>query len=226
MKKLLGLIVVLIITLLSSCINGLTGEETFSEGNKEEIKIVSNKSNQQINEELNITSSNSTGNDKESDTNRGSDFSSEDIDIINDYSYLVELENWGEVQFISILDKNEFNIRKVRFALCDNDKNIIYNLPKFYGNKWVFSEIDSVVFQDINKDGSKDIVIIAYFIRGHGNNAASEFPVVGVYFQKNNEFIVYPDLNEELNVDNQNIDKKKIIAHLEEIDLSEYDFTI
>lgn len=46
----------------------------------------------------------------------------------------------------------------------------------------------AISFGDANKDGLKDIIIIADFMSGVGRGAAIPFPVCNIYFQQENGF--------------------------------------
>ena len=126
------------------------------------------------------------------------------LKVIEDQSFPVDLENWGKVRFVS----SEFPIggtSKLRFYLADSKDNILYTFPDFYGNQWsTFYEFKAVSFNDVNNDGFKDIVIIADFATGVGENGATPFHVGEIYFQKNKEFISLYDLDKQINSTNNN----------------------
>jgi hypothetical protein len=124
------------------------------------------------------------------------------IMIIENQSFWVTLENWGKVQFLSCEDEDN----KLIFYIANEKGYIIYKFPDFLGNDWYLYELKAVSFKDVNKDGLKDIVIIADYMTGIGNEGAIPFPVCGIYFQKGEKFIDLPELNEEINGVGQNTD--------------------
>jgi hypothetical protein len=127
----------------------------------------------------------------------------EGFTIIDEQSFWVDLENWGKVPFITGYEL-ENNLPNLSFHLADSEDNILYNFSEFHGNKWVFYEVRAISFKDVNKDGVKDIIVNVDYILGHGKNAAVPFPIGGVYFQKEKEFINIPELDEQINDANKN----------------------
>lgn len=126
------------------------------------------------------------------------------IKIIEDQSFWTTFENWGKVRFLSC--EYEDGVIKLSLYLADDKDNILYAFPDFYGNDWCFYEVRAVSFKDVNKDGFKDVVIIADYVTGIGNEGAIPFPVCGIYFQKGKKFVDLPELNEEINDEMQNKD--------------------
>lgn len=127
------------------------------------------------------------------------------IKIIEDQSFWTTFENWGKVKFLSC--EYEDGLSKLLFYLADEKDNILYAFPDFYGNDWCFYEMKAVSFKDVNKDGLNDIIVIADYMTGIGNEGAVPFPVCGIYFQKGKKFIAVPEVNEEINnaMQNKNI---------------------
>jgi len=130
------------------------------------------------------------------------------LEIIENQSFWIEFENWGKVKFISseILIDGTY---KLRFYLTNESEDILYQFPEFIGNDWpTFYEIRAVSFKDINKDGLKDIIIIADYLTGIGEQGAIPFPVGSIYFQIRKKFINYSKLDDQINDSgkNKNID--------------------
>lgn len=119
------------------------------------------------------------------------------FEIIPDQSFWTKLEGFGRVKFISGYTM-DMGTPILNFYLVDSNENIIYKLSNFYGNMWIFDEIKAISFRDVNKDGLKDIIVIADYILGHGENAATPFPVAGIYFQKDKNFIDFAKLDESI----------------------------
>jgi hypothetical protein len=137
--------------------------------------------------------------------------------LIPEQSFDINLENWGNVKFVFGFQDDDFEIPKLGLYLTDSDGAILYSFPEFYGNIWVLFDVDAVAFKDVNGDGLKDVIVIAEYILGHGENAAEEFPVSGVYFQKGNEFISLPGLDDELNNKNVNESIIQVINYVEKM---------
>jgi hypothetical protein len=139
--------------------------------------------------------------------------------IIKDQSFWVDLENWGKVYFLSASGEGEFSLDSLYMYLVDKDNNILYEFPYFYGNGMMFSGMRAVAFKDVNKDGFKDIIVIAAYMTGIGPTGAEEYPVAGIYFQKGKEFVTLPELDEEINSSGKNETVDMVTKYLEGINI-------
>jgi hypothetical protein len=126
------------------------------------------------------------------------DLKSKGFSLIEDHSFLVALEHWGKVKFLSC-EQNPESTAKLAFFLSDAKGKIICSLPDFYGNHWTFYEMKAVSFKDINKDGIKDIIVIADCVTGVGNEGAVPFSVCAIYFQFEKGFKNVQKLDEAIN---------------------------
>jgi hypothetical protein len=164
-------------------------------------------------------SSNDNTNDKEEDLNL---LVKNGLRVFDDQSFSTEFENYGEVKFVSggVEGDNPFELR---LYLTDNDGKVLYSFSDFYGNRWsMLTEIVVVAFKDVNKDGLKDIIIIANYMTGVGENGAVEFPVAGIYFQKDMEFIDISEIDEQINEKGKNANIDEVIKFTKSIDFSKY----
>jgi len=116
------------------------------------------------------------------------------LQVIQTQCFLVNLENYGSVKFISGLKRENSN-DNVNFYLVNDRNNVLYKFPDFYGNaKGMFTDIEAVSFSDVNKDGLKDIIVIAnYSINGKSTKICS------IYFQKGKEFINNKNFDDKIN---------------------------
>lgn len=118
-------------------------------------------------------------------------------------SFDVELENWGDVRFVSGWDFDN----KLCFYLTDDKDTILYRFPGYYNNWWYNQTISAVAFRDVNEDGLKDVIILAL-----RNN---EFTTCDIYFQKGGEFVQVPELYTELNESDRNYDTiNKVVDYM------------
>lgn len=136
------------------------------------------------------------------------DLQKKGLEVIENQSFWTDFEKWGKVRFISgkVHDNGPF---KLRFYLTDKEEKVLYRFPEFYGNQWPsFEELTAVAFKDVNKDGLKDIIIIAQYITGVGAQGVTPFPTAGIYFRKGMEFVNIPKLDDEINdaKKNQSVD--------------------
>lgn len=119
--------------------------------------------------------------------------------VIENQSFEVNLNNYGEVKFLSTKFIDNGNL-KLQFFIMDNNNNILYKFPSFYGNQWSeLFELKAISFRDVNNDNLTDIIIIAEFMTGIGKEGAIPFPIASIYFQNNNEFIALRELDDQIN---------------------------
>lgn len=149
------------------------------------------------------------------------DFKKKGFETIEDQSFWVEFKNWGNIRFVSIFYRDVR--RKFKFCLVDENGLILYLSPDFIDGWW-FNEIRAISFKDVNKDGLKDIIIIADYLTGVGSTGAIPFPICGVYFQHENEFINITALDEQINNAKKNESISMVLHFLEDkqIDLRNF----
>lgn len=99
--------------------------------------------------------------------------------VFDNQSFVVDLESYGKVKLISGL-KREDSTEIAVFYLLDGNNVVLYKLPPFYGNgKSRFIDIKAIAFNDVDRDGMKDVIIMANY---EGRTVSS------IYFQKGKEF--------------------------------------
>ncbi|KEO78785.1 DUF4163 domain-containing protein [Paenibacillus polymyxa] len=131
-------------------------------------------------------------------------------------SFQTTFEGFGKVRFVST-QANKDEIPKNYFFLLDDRERVVYSFPDLYGNEWWYADegIEAVAFKDLNKDGLKDVIIIAYYETGSGPDGAKPFPIAGIYFQKKNKtFTTIPALDETLNNQGHNQTIKDVIQYV------------
>ena len=153
------------------------------------------------------------------------DLKNSGLNVITEQSFDVELENFGQVTFVSG-SIEEDGLYKLKLCLIDGNGKVLYEFPDFYGNNWpMFFEVWSVAFDDLNGDGLKDVVAIASFMTGAGPTGAEEFPVAGVYFQHGKEFVSIPWLDEEIIENVTEVNISNVSDYIKKVDkekLSKY----
>ncbi|WP_025721828.1 hypothetical protein [Paenibacillus polymyxa] len=148
----------------------------------------------------------------------GGKLDTDQYEVEESQSFQTTLEGFGKVRFVSTYGYPE-GLRKFFFFLLDAQGQIIYPFPEFYGNhEWVarYGGIEAVAFKDVNKDGLKDVIIIANVDNGiHGPGRVDEFSMAGIYFQKKNKtFTTIPTLDEALNDQGHNQTIKDVIQYV------------
>ncbi|MGW9527730.1 DUF4163 domain-containing protein [Paenibacillus terrae] len=144
----------------------------------------------------------------------GGKLDSDQYSIDEEQSFEINFEGWGHVKFVST-DAMIEEVSGNYFFLLDKQNYILYSFPKFYGNNWPGRDgLAAVAFKDMNKDGLKDVVIIAYVDAGAGPSIQDPFPIAGIYFQKKNKtFTTLPALDQAINDKGHNQTIKDVIQY-------------
>ena len=126
--------------------------------------------------------------------------------IIEEQSFNVNLNGWGNVRFVSGKDYQG----KLLFFLTDEKNNIEYQFSDYYNSYRKDQTVSAVAFRDVNKDSLKDVIIITA-----GN---TEFTACDIYFQDEyGYFFQVPDLYHELNESNRKYDTvNKVMDYMKE----------
>lgn len=226
MTRLLKIMLCICLLILSSSCSISKDINKISETNSVESSLAPSKTSEVINEQEEILTSDNTGYPLAENTSTNTEninvLIKNGLKIFEDQSFSTRFENFGEVRFISggIESDNPFELR---LYLTNKNGDIIYSLSNFYGNQWpMLVELSAVGFKDVNKDGLKDIVIIAYYMTGVGEHGADEFPVAGIYFQKEKEFVDIPEIDEQINEKDRNENIDAVVKYINSIDLSKY----
>lgn len=191
-------------------INNDTAECQFSDkdGNQGNIKLVF-KTNGEIEGTIEYMNKSQTYKDLSLDgTFLFKPYNLNDIDVFTpfkDQSFAVDLNSWGNVKFVSGRYIGKYHILTVCF-LTNEAGDILYdfNAPFPYA-----ADVKAVSFQDVNKDGLKDIIIIV----GNSDNSSSQ--IATVFFQKDDGSFDYDDaLDNEIYDSGNNKDIKTVTDYL------------
>lgn len=93
-------------------------------------------------------------------------------------------------------------LKNLKFYLSDTKGNITYRFPKFSLSKSGadgYRAIDAVSFIDINRDGKKDVIVLAKRKETDVAGKILNDDAVGIYLHNKNKFILADDLNKYLN---------------------------
>lgn len=133
--------------------------------------------------------------------------SKEGFKPIEEQSFMVDLDSWGKVKFVSGNLTAGSHIPVV-FYLTDEDGNIFYE----FNTTFPYSvKVEAVSFKDLNKDGLKDIIIIV----SDQYNGASGQPIANVCFQQEDgTFVTDYQLCQEINDSGNNKDIKTVTNYI------------
>lgn len=125
---------------------------------------------------------------------------------IENQCFLVNLNSWGNVKFISGKITGGSHIPTV-FYLANESGDILYS---FDDSPFPYNvDVSAISFKDINKDGLKDIVIIAT------DNFNSGKPIAAVWLQNaNRKFTCDLNLYQSINKSGSNKDMKTVLNYL------------
>lgn len=129
------------------------------------------------------------------------------LEVIEEQSFLVDLNSWGNVRFVSAKLTAGDHVPVV-FYLTDAAGDILYS---FNSNLPYSVDVSAVSFKDLNHDEWKDIIIIA----DNHYNGSSGNPIANVYFQKSDgTFEEDLELNEKINASGNNKDISAVTNYM------------
>lgn len=133
---------------------------------------------------------------------------------IEGQTYRVSLEEWDDATFVAA--KRVEGRAAAALFLADEDGRITYRFPAFYGNdRGALAGIRTIGFRDANHDGLTDVIVIADYVTGTGNEGGDAFPIASVYLRDGQSFRSLPTLDLELNETGQNGSVDVVLENVE-----------
>ena len=131
----------------------------------------------------------------------------EGFEPIENQSFMVDLDSWGKVKFVSG-KLTQGNHVPVVFYLTNEEGDIFYE----FTNGFPYSvDVEAVSFKDLNNDGLKDIITIVSDQYDGGNGQL----IAEVCFQqKDGTFITDYELSQEINDSGNNKDIKTVTSYI------------
>ena len=133
--------------------------------------------------------------------------SGEELDesrVITEQSFNLDLNDFGEVRFVSYLPTYDTLWEDVSFVLA-KDNQIVYHFPAYFENNstendgiGMFDSVEAVGFQDIDGDGAKDVIVIINYVTGAGPQGMIPRKTIRIFSSQNNGFVIQYDLIDEL----------------------------
>lgn len=119
--------------------------------------------------------------------------------IIEDQSFDIQLNEWGDVRFVSCQpDKDTNPHADATFYLMDQNQ-VIYKMPSVYENDIrdnLFEGISFVAFKDINEDEKDEVIIGLLYITGAGPQGVIPRTEVRIFEDKGDSFEYSKDISE------------------------------
>lgn len=130
---------------------------------------------------------------------------------IEDQSFSVELNGWGNVEFVSYEpDRSQDSWTDATFELQWNGKTL-YTFPpvgedNIRFNRW-FDSVDAVSFQDYDGDGNEDVIIICTYELTAGPDVGSINPTqeARIYKGTGNGFTYMESLSNQVNFNSEEL---------------------
>jgi len=132
--------------------------------------------------------------------------------IIQDQSFDVELNDWGDVRFISYEPDNSIDFEDVSFFLM-KDNHVLYSFPYYCENNstenyvGLFDSVAAVDFRDVNNDNIKDVIVIINYVTGAGPQGMIPRPRARIFLADKKEFYLATDLIDDIT---NNIEEKDL----------------
>ena len=124
--------------------------------------------------------------------------------VITEQSFEVDLNDWGEVRFVSYLPTYDTLWEDVSFVLA-KDNQIVYHFPAYFENNstennsvGMFDSVEAVGFHDIDGDGAKDVIVIVNYVTGAGPQGMIPRKIIRIFSSQNKGFVIQHDLIDEL----------------------------
>ena len=124
--------------------------------------------------------------------------------VITEQSFEVDLNDWGEVRFVSYLPTYDTLWEDVSFVLV-KDNQIVYHFPAYFENNstennsvGMFDSVEAVGFHDIDGDGAKDVIVIVNYVTGAGPQGMIPRKTIRIFNSQNDGFVIQHDLIDEL----------------------------
>lgn len=202
-KVFVTLIVLLSVLGLCAC------SAKLNEGNNNKVEDSSASDDESITEK--------TGNSSVADLGKADlNTSLDEKRMIQTQSFNVELDDWGNVRFISYEPDNSVDFEDVSFFLTKEDQ-VIYSFPYYCENNstqnyvGLFDSVAAVGFCDVNNDNFKDVIVIINYVTGAGPQGMTPRPRARIFLADNQEYNQKFDLATDLMDDiTNNIEEKDL----------------
>ena len=228
MKKKLLLVLMLLYSVIGLCACSAKVNENNQNTNSQEM-YAKEENTESVSTDEGKESSIENKNEKTKDSSTAdldtlsSDVTLLDNRIIQDQSFDVKLNDWGNVRFISYEPDNSNDFEDVSFFLMKNN-SVIYSFPYYCENNstenyvGLYDSVAAVGFCDVNKDNIKDVIVIINYITGAGPQGMVPRPRARIFLADKKEFYLANDLIDDItnNIEEKDLTISAICNYLKE----------
>ena len=159
------------------------------------------------------------------------DISANGFRIIENQIFPVEIKGYGEVSLIPALDET---YSRLALFFAKEDGQVVYRTDQLETNNRIVGEmkqpnrnIAAIVFQDLNRDGRMDIVLLTTCVNVSGEYAGKPYRVGDVLFQSGQQPGLYRDyrITDKINRFGMNKNTELITAFVRDGQSTEFLYT-
>ena len=149
--------------------------------------------------------------------------------VINDQIFPIETECFGNVWLVPAMEEQ---YHRLVLFMVDEEGIVVYRTDQLAANSWNVGSLEqpirgisAVSFQDLNRDGRTDIVLIADCRNRTGSYAAKSYRVGDVLFQSDEGFYRDYRIADKINRFGMNKSAESIIAYVRDGYSTEFLYT-
>ena len=149
--------------------------------------------------------------------------------IIEDQIFPIETECFGNVWLVPAMEES---YHRLALFLVDEEGRVAYRTDQLAANSWNIGSLEqpirgisAVSFQDLNRDGRTDIILIADCRNRTGSYAGKSYPVGDVLFQSDEGFYRDYRIADKINRFGMNKSAESIIAYVRDGYSTEFLYT-
>lgn len=149
--------------------------------------------------------------------------------VIEEQTFPLETECFGEVTLVPAMEER---YHRLILFLTEQDGTVVYRTDQLAANSWnmgtleqPIEEIGAVSFQDLNRDGRTDIILIVSCRNKTGTYAGKEYKIGDVLFQDETGFYRDYRISDKINRFGMNKSVESIIAYVRDGYSTEFLYT-
>ena len=149
--------------------------------------------------------------------------------VIEDQIFPIETKRFGNVWLVPAMEEQ---YHRLALFLVEEDGTVVYRTDQLAANSWSVGSLEqpiegisAVSFQDLNRDGGTDIVLIADCRNRTGSYAGKSYKVGDVLFQNDTGFYRDYRISDKINRFGMNKSAESIIAYVRDGFSTEFLYT-